>query len=444
MKHNDSELVQRILTGDDDAFSLLMKKYWKQVHALAWRIVGDFHIAEEITQDAFLNAYMELKNLKEPQRFAGWMSVITRRRCFAWLRKKRVWTESFEHLEETDSQELDDVLYSEYVVEEKERTALEAQREVVKTLLAKLQESERTVMTLHYFGEMTCSEIGKFLGVSANTIKSQLHRAQQRLKKQEPMIREAIENFNITPNLTENIMREISQKKPVTPSGSKPFMPWAIAASTLVVVLLMLGLGNNTYLPLFQQPYSLDASSEVTVDLIETPVIENLAVKPDVCRQLGSANAHREQPISVQQPNDTLQLSSAADKKNTMENYPQWNLPQKAEARLGKGGMGAIQFSPDGTQLVVGSGIGVWIYDVETGNEISLLPGSCSALAYSPDGRFIATGGGDPISSVGGSHLEKGVVLWDMSTGSEVSTQDVLPAAAVLRFSHDNKMKCQR
>ena len=73
---------------------------------------------------------------------------------------------------------------------------MEAQREVVKKLLAKLQESERTVLTLHYFGEMSSAEISAFLGVSANTIRSRLRRAQQRLRKDEPMIREALEKFS--------------------------------------------------------------------------------------------------------------------------------------------------------------------------------------------------------------------------------------------------------
>ena len=94
MQHNDSELVRLVLSGDDDAFASLVNKYQKQVQALAWRIVGDFHIAEDITQDSFLKAYMELKKLKEPQRFAGWLSVITRRQSYAWLRKRRLPTES--------------------------------------------------------------------------------------------------------------------------------------------------------------------------------------------------------------------------------------------------------------------------------------------------------------------------------------------------------------
>lgn len=439
MKHNDSELIQQILTGDDDAFSLLVTKYQKQVHALAWRIVGDFHIAEEITQDSFLLAYKELKKLKEPQRFAGWLSVIARRCCFAWLRKKRVWTESYEHLEESDSEQIEINLYSEYVVEEKERTAVEEQQYVVKKLLAKLQESERTVMTLHYFGEMTCSEIGEFLGVSANTVKSRLHRAQQRLKKQEPMIREALEHYKITPTLTENIMREIANTKPVVPSTGKPFAPWLVAASTFVLVLIMLGIGNNSNLALFQQPYSLDASSEVPVDIVEAPVIENHSLETGVRREVGNNKAQLDKSVSKQQPEEIPLQFAEVYEKNAIENYPQWHLPNEAIMRLGKGGMDTIQFSPDGTQLAVGSRIGLWQYDAQTGQEISLNPKMQGGVIYSPDGHYMASSGGDSTSSLGGTPVEIGVVLWDITNGSEVPAQDNLPAASVMRFSNDSK-----
>ena len=232
MRSDDSQLIQRVLSGDDTAFAELVKKYQKPVHALVWRKVGDFHIAEEITQDTFLKAYQKLAMLKEPQSFASWLYVIATRRCIAWLRKKRLRMQS---LEATNSLQFEKATYSGHVVEENERTTIEAQREVVKKLLAKLQESERTVMTLHYFGEMTCEEISKFLGVSVGAIKSRLSRARHRLKKEEPMIREALEHFQITPNLTENIMQEISRLKPVAPSSSKPIVPWAIAASTIAV-----------------------------------------------------------------------------------------------------------------------------------------------------------------------------------------------------------------
>ena len=302
MKNIDVVLIHRVLDGDNTAFTELVNKYQKPVHALVWRKVGDFHIAEEITQDTFLKAYQRLATLKKPQRFASWLYVIAANHCSTWLRKKRLRTQS---LEETSSAQLEKATYSGYVIEENERTAVETRREAVKKLLAKLQESERTVITLYYFGEMSSVEISAFLGVSENTIRSRLRRAQQRLKKEEPMIREALDNFQITPQFTENIMREISRLKPeVSPSG-KPFVPWAIAASTIALVFIMLG-ASNQYLSRFQKPYSFDAASEMTVELIEAPVILNLASKPDVQNQLGrrdatgrNENTHRKSDVTL-------------------------------------------------------------------------------------------------------------------------------------------------
>ena len=309
MKNNDVELIHRILDGDDTAFSSLVGKYQKQVHALAWRKIGDFHIAEEITQDTFLKAYQNLATLKKPHRFAGWLYVIATHCCHAWLRKKRIQTES---LEELDSDELEPEAYSRYVAEQEAKAIAETQRQVVKKLLATLPESERTVITLHYFGEMTCEKISEFLGVSANTIKSRLRRARNRLKKEEPMIREAISNFQISPNLTENIMKEIARLKPGAPTGGKPLVPWAIAASSAILIVLMLGIGSQ-YLARFQKPYTLDAQSEMTVELVDAPIVRNLEVKPDIQNRLSSSNALSERDSIGQKPDEVLLAAAQAE-----------------------------------------------------------------------------------------------------------------------------------
>ena len=285
MKNDDVELIQYSLTGDENAFAQLVRKYQKQVHALAWRKVGDFHVAEEITQDTFLRVYKKLSTLKDPNRFAGWLYRIAARQCHAWLRKKRLQMQS---LDDTDIDLIEKTTYSQYIAEEQERAATEAQRGVVQRLLARLPESERTVVTLHYFGEMTCEEISRFLGVSASTVKSRLRRARLRLKKAEPMIREALEGFQIRVNITENIMQEISRIKPTTPSVGKPFIPWAIAASSLIFVMMALG-ASSQYLTRFQQPYNFDAPSEMTVELIDSPIVLDLTSKPDVRTQLGKS-----------------------------------------------------------------------------------------------------------------------------------------------------------
>lgn len=424
MKNNDKQLIQRTLDGDDSAFAELVEKYQKQVHALVWRKIGDFHTAEEITQDTFLKAYQKLGTLKKPQRFASWLYVIAANRCNTWLGKKHLRKQL---LEDKDIAQSDETTYSEYVLEENERITVETQRDVVKKLLTKLGESERTVVTLHYFGEMSCTEIGAFLGVSANTVKSRLRRAQQRLQKEETMIREALDNYQISPHLTENIMREISRMKPVKPSGSKPLVPWAIAASTLVVVLLMLGFGNHKYLTRFQKPYSLDATAEMTVELVDAPIVADLEAPPDVRTRVGNANALKKR-ITPEQLNDVPAAVAEAQGDEIVEDYTKWELPEKAKARLGKGGINVMQFSPDGTQLAVGSNIGVWLYDVKTGKGVPMFPGICQSLAFSPDGQFLASG-----------RRFQNSILWELSTGRKVALIDALQRATLIRFSEDGK-----
>ena len=133
-------------------------------------------------------------------------------------------------------------------------------------------------------------------------------------------------------------------------------------------------------------------------------------------------------------------LSVAGGAAETVDTYPQWELPQAAKARFGKGDINAIQFSPDGTHLAVGTDIGVWLYDTKTGEAISLFVGVCESIAFSPDGRFLVNSGGDYASNLGGSPWENRVELWEIATGQEVPFPDMPPAAAALRFSEDGKV----
>ena len=344
MKNDDVELIQRVLAGDDTAFAELVNKYQKPVHALAWRKIGDFHIAEEITQDAFLKVYQRLDTLKDPHQFSGWLYVIATRRCYAWLRKKRIRTQPLEDAETTMTQR---DAYSRHVTEERSKTTIEAQREVVKKLLAKLKESERTVMTLHYLGEMTCEEISKFLGVSAGTIKSRLQRARNRLQKEETMIREALDHFQISPNLTDNIMKEIARLKPGAPTGGKPLVPWAIAASSVVLIVLMLGIGSQ-YLARFQHPYTLDAQAEMTVELVDTPIVLNLEVKQDIQNQLGNSNQLSKSDSNGQKPDEILLAAAQAEGEDVSVSKQEWIQSEPVRGSI----VTSFHATPDGDLYV--------------------------------------------------------------------------------------------
>lgn len=114
-----------------------------------------------------------------------------------------------------------------------------------------------------------------------------------------------------------------------------------------------------------------------------------------------------------------------------VKDISQWGLPKAAKARLGKGGINALAFSPDGTQFAVGSNIGVWLYDIATGKEITMFPGMCQSVAFSPDGRYLANGGGRfPVQAL---------KIWELATRQEVSSSDGPYTGTKLRFSSDGK-----
>ena len=211
MKNNDVTLIQQTLSGDQSAFTVLVEKYQKQVHAFAWRKLGDFHLAEEITQDTFLQVYQKLWTLRDPNRFAAWLHAIAKNCCLASYRKTELPIISLDTMPEA---ELEKIFYTQYLDKQSEVSADEKRNEVVKHLLNKLPENERTVITLHYLGEMRCEDISEFLDVPLNTIKSRLHRARKRLKEEELMVRETLGGFELPENLTKNIMQWIQMNEP--------------------------------------------------------------------------------------------------------------------------------------------------------------------------------------------------------------------------------------
>ncbi len=193
---DDVQLIHRILSGDDEAFNILVRKYEKSIHACVWQKIGDFHHAEEITQDIFLQAYKKLSTLKDPNQFSGWLYAVANRLCIDWMRKQKP---AMQSLEDTPVRAIDNLTYERYVSEQQEVEATERRYEIAEKLLAKLPESERTVMMLYYLSEMRAKEVGKSLGVSVNTIRSRLHRARKRLHAdQELLIQEFLGSVQIT------------------------------------------------------------------------------------------------------------------------------------------------------------------------------------------------------------------------------------------------------
>lgn len=329
MVENDVQLIRRILSGDDDAFSVLVQKYQKNVHALVWRKIGDFHIAEEITQDTFLRVYKSLATLKNPNLFAGWLYVIANRLCINWIQKNGP---AMQSLENTPMEEIEQSSYAHYLSEQREITVSDRQGEIVQKLLQKLPESERTVVTLYYLGEMTTKEIAKFLGVSVNTIKSRIRRARERLQNQEELlISKTLGSLQLPANLTQNIMQQVTDIKQTPAPVGKPLLPWAAFGAAAVLVMLLIGISNQ-YLTRFQQPYSFEAQSEPTIEIVDAPITLEIDAKPALQNQVGRAF------IRGKRSGNGLQISETVSAADTLTDSPKPSVLQWTQTDGPQGG----------------------------------------------------------------------------------------------------------
>ena len=323
-KKNDVQLIRRILLGDDEAFSTLVRRHQKGIHALAWRKVGDFHVAEEIAQDTFLQVYKNLAQLKNPNQFSGWMYVIASRLCFKWLQKNK--NKSAMHsLEDTPVEEIEESSYTHHVSEQRQTEITENRHELVKRLLAKLPESERTAVTLYYLGEMTAKEIGKYLGVSVNTVKSRLRRGRKRLQEQqeELLVSETLGSIQIPADFTARILEQVADMKPTPAPVGKPLVPWAAFGAAVVLVILMLGVSNQ-YLARFQKPYSFEAESEPTIEIVDAPIVLDIVSKPSIHNQFGRATTPGKSSSAGIQVSETVSKSNMLEDSRESTTSSQW------------------------------------------------------------------------------------------------------------------------
>ena len=99
MQPKDEMLVQKAREGDSRAFGRLVEKYQSAVYGLAYYFVRDCDEAQDLSQEAFLHAYLKLSQLKQSAKFASWLRRITANICKMWLRRSKPELISWESLE---------------------------------------------------------------------------------------------------------------------------------------------------------------------------------------------------------------------------------------------------------------------------------------------------------------------------------------------------------
>ena len=173
MRSDDEKLVSQALTGDRDAFGVLVRKYQEMVYAYAFQKVRNEEDAQDITQEVFWRAYHHLYQLRHPHRFRSWLYTIMSNEC-----KRRLVSVIKTRRRETALEDAtEDVLRTEPA----HTAPTEGWRVDLEQAISELADENRIVVSMFYMGDHSLKEISEFLGVSVNTVKGKLYRARQQL-----------------------------------------------------------------------------------------------------------------------------------------------------------------------------------------------------------------------------------------------------------------------
>ncbi len=184
MSHQlDTQAIAAVRTGEVDRFRELVERYERHVYAVAWARLGDATLAEDATQETFIRAYRLLGWLKDPARFAGWITRITRAvainlglRHRRELRRRERWA--------LDPAISDGSANTATAPSSSEPSGLPIPPDALRNALADLPTRHRECLVLFYLEGKTIAEAANLLVLSEGAFKVRLHRARQALRGQ--------------------------------------------------------------------------------------------------------------------------------------------------------------------------------------------------------------------------------------------------------------------
>jgi RNA polymerase sigma factor (sigma-70 family) len=168
-----SGLVSSAQVGDERAFAELVRLHQDRVVAYATAILGDYHLAQDAAQEAFVDAFRELRSLRESAAFGSWLRTIVFKHCDRLTRRKRLPISGLESALDVASPG------------PSPHEALETRetREALRNAIAMLSDAQQQAVLLFYMGDCSITEIAAFLGVTSNAVKTRLYSARQHLKR---------------------------------------------------------------------------------------------------------------------------------------------------------------------------------------------------------------------------------------------------------------------
>ncbi len=169
MHQDELEIISHILDGDGEQYAALIDRYKNGVYRHCYAIVRDEEMAQDITQETFIKAYVQLRQYNSAYRFSTWLYKIASNHALSEMRKHQ--PRPFE------DNEIERIVSS---LPPTDRAALHRE---LHEAIRKLPSQQRKVLELRYWNGLSYNAIAHQMGTTANNIKSWMHRAKKQLKE---------------------------------------------------------------------------------------------------------------------------------------------------------------------------------------------------------------------------------------------------------------------
>ncbi|CAM4010751.1 RNA polymerase sigma factor SigW [Mesobacillus zeae] len=175
--------IKQVIKGDQDAYGEIVELYRDKVFQLCYRMLGDRHEAEDIAQEAFIRAFININSFNQNLKFSSWIYRIATNLCIDRIRKKKPDYFLDAEVPGTEGLTMYSQISSDTVLPEDELESLELQDEVQKEI-SKLPEKYRMAIVLKYIEELSLNEISEILDLPLGTVKTRIHRGREALRQQ--------------------------------------------------------------------------------------------------------------------------------------------------------------------------------------------------------------------------------------------------------------------
>jgi len=175
--------ILQVLKGDQSAYGEIVELYKDKVFQLCFRILGNRHEAEDMAQEAFIRAYVNIASFNIDLKFSTWLYRIATNLCIDRIRKKKPDYYLDAEVSGTDGLTMYSQIASDTILPEDELESMELQ-ETIQREITKLPEKYRSVIVLKYIEELSLNEISEILDIPLGTVKTRIHRGREALRHQ--------------------------------------------------------------------------------------------------------------------------------------------------------------------------------------------------------------------------------------------------------------------